>query len=123
MPKRVLVAEDDEEMRQLLVLTLENDERYELTLAIDGEEALALARSLKPDVLLLDVMLPKKTGFEVCRELKADPGTADIAVVILTGLDKESDWELAREAGANHYFVKPFSPTALLDKIEELIAS
>ncbi len=121
--KKVLVAEDSEEMRSLLVLTLENDDRYELLLATDGEEALSMARAAKPDVLLLDLMMPKMTGFEVCREIKADPDTAGIAVVILSGLAKVSDRERAREAGADHFFIKPFSPTALLDKLEELVSS
>ncbi|MBI2866699.1 MAG: response regulator [Chloroflexi bacterium] len=119
--KKVLLADDEEDVLILLSATIGKNDQYQLLFARNGEEALALARREKPDVVLLDVMMAKKDGFEVCRALKRDPQTAKTRVVILTALSQDADKRKGFEAGADHYFTKPFSPTALLDKLYELL--
>lgn len=118
---RVLLADDDSGLRRLVSATLGSAD-FELLQAIDGEEALQLARSSSPDLVLLDVNMPRLDGFEVCRALKRDPATADIKVVMLTARGAETDRARAREAGADDYFVKPFSPVQLLNRVYALLA-
>lgn len=119
--KRVLIADDDEGVRQLIRMTLQREE-YQILEASDGEEALALAYRHRPHVILLDVMMPKVSGFDVCRQLKEDPATAAIPILMLTVKGQEDDFEEAEIVGADAYFVKPFSPIALLKKVEEIVA-
>ena len=121
MTKKLLVVDDEEGILALVSSTLSGDERYQVFLARDGEEALSLTRLEKPDLLILDIKMPKKDGYEVCRALKEDPNTAHIKVVMLTALPREAHWERAMEAGADGYFTKPFSPTMLLKKVEEML--
>jgi DNA-binding response OmpR family regulator len=83
----------------------------------------ALAREMHPELVLLDVMMPKVDGFEACRRLKEDPATSDIVVVMLTARAQESDRERGRGAGADEYFTKPFSPVALLRLVEEIYST
>ena len=120
--KTILVADDEEGVRALIVATLGRENRYHLLLAEDGEEALRIARKEKPDLLLLDIMMPKKDGYGVCQELKKDPTTSNTKVVMLTALAQEADRQKAKKAGADDYFTKPFSPTALLKKVDGLLA-
>ena len=89
--------------------------------AADGLAALRLAREAHPDLILLDVGLPAMDGFTVCRELKQDASTRDIAIVMLTAAGSESDRAAGQAAGADAYFTKPFSPTALVRKVKEII--
>lgn len=119
--RTVLVADDEEVMVALVVATLEGDPRYRVLVARDGEEALALALRERPDLVFLDVCMPRRDGYEVCRRLKAHPATARARVVMLTALEGEEERRRAREAGADDYFSKPFSPTALLQKVEEVL--
>ena len=123
MPKKVLLADDEEDILMLVSATLGGDGRYNLILARDGEEALQRAQDDTPDVAFLDVMMPKMDGFEVCRRLKSDDSTSHVKVVMLTALAQQFDKSKAEEAGADFYFTKPFSPTALLLKVEELLSS
>jgi DNA-binding response OmpR family regulator len=94
---------------------------YEIIEASDGEAALALAREHRPDLLLLDIMMPKLSGFEVCQALKENPATAGITIVMLTARAQESDRTHGEETGADDYFTKPFSPVALLRKVEDVL--
>ena len=121
MAKKVLLAGDEEDILMLVSATLGGDERYDLILARDGEEALNSARQDMPDLIFLDVMMPKMDGFEVCGKLKSDPTTSGIKIVMLTAMAQEMDKEKADAAGADYYFTKPFSPTALMNKVEELL--
>lgn len=118
--KRVLLADDDPSLRRLVGTTL-GSEDFELLHAADGDEALEVARREHPGVVLLDVNMPRRNGFEVCRLLKADPATADIRIVMLTARGNDADRQLGREAGADEYFVKPFSPVKLLDTVYALL--
>jgi two-component system alkaline phosphatase synthesis response regulator PhoP len=91
-------------------------------LASNGTEALQMARTEKPNLLLLDIMMPDgPDGLEVCRILKNDPATADINIVMLTSKGQDWDLESGYEAGANDYFVKPFSPLELIQKVEQVL--
>jgi DNA-binding response OmpR family regulator len=123
MNKRtVLLADDDPGLRRLVGATL-GSEHFHLLSASDGEETLTMARELRPSLILLDINMPRKNGLEVCRLLKADPTTSDIKIVMLTASGSESDRTRAFEAAADDYFVKPFSPIALLDKVYALLGS
>ena len=119
--KKVLLVDDEEGILSLVSATLGDDDRYGILLAGDGEEALAIARTEKPDVVFLDIMMPKMNGFEVCRQLKSDPATSSIVVVMLTAVAQDADRCRDQQVGADDYFTKPFSPTALLDKVEEVL--
>lgn len=123
MTKKVLLADDEEDILMLVSATLGGDDRYSLILARDGEEALTRAREGNPDLIFLDVMMPKMDGFEVCEQLKSNDETKGIRVVMLTALAQEFDRQRADEVGAEFYFTKPFSPTALLEKVDELLSS
>jgi DNA-binding response OmpR family regulator len=118
---RVLLADDDPALRRLIGATL-GSEDFDLLQAVDGEEALSIARERHPALVLLDVNMPRLDGFEVCRQLKADQSTASIRVVMLTARGADVDRLQAREAGADDYFVKPFSPIQLLNKVYALLA-
>ncbi len=120
--RKLLIADDDEDIRLLVRMTLESNE-YEILEASDGEEALAMARSHLPELLLLDVTMPEIDGFDVCRALKSDPGTAQIAVVLLTARREKAAQDQGVEVKADGYFTKPFSPVALLSKVDEVLGS
>jgi len=118
--KKILVADDEEYIRELVCTTIGLGS-YEIFKAENGREALEKAREIKPDMLLLDVRMPEMTGFEVCKALKDDPETRNIYIIILSAFDLDEDKEKGKEVGANDYFVKPFSPIALLDKVSEIL--
>ena len=122
MSKRtVLLADDDDGLRRLVGATL-GSEHFDLHEAMDGESTLVLAREHRPELILLDIDMPRMSGLEVCRLLKADPATAHIKIVMLTASGSQDDRARAFEAAADDYFVKPFSPIALLDKVYSLLA-
>lgn len=120
MTKRVLIADDSTNTRGILRFMLQN-QGFELLEAENGEEAVAKAVSCSPDLIILDGMMPKKCGFEACQELKKNPKTASIPVIILTAIaqiDSSRDW--AREAPADRFMAKPFQMKELLAAIETL---
>jgi DNA-binding response OmpR family regulator len=117
--RKLLIADDESGIRSLVRMTLERDS-YQILEASDGQEAIALAREFRPEVVLLDVMMPGLSGFDVCRALKDDPTTAEATVVLLTAKAQESDRAEGIAAGADDYFTKPFSPIALLRKIDQV---
>ncbi len=116
----VLLADDDPGLRRLIGTTL-GTEDFDLLHATDGEEALDIARERRPELVLLDVNMPKLDGFEVCRHLKTEPETAGIKVVMLTARGADVDRARGRDAGADDYFIKPFSPVQLLNKVYALL--
>jgi DNA-binding response OmpR family regulator len=118
--RRILLADDDPGLRRLIGTTL-GTEDFELLHATDGEEALQMARQQRPELVLLDVNMPKLDGFEVCRSLKSEPETASIKVVMLTARGADVDRAKGRDAGADDYFIKPFSPVQLLNKVYSLL--
>jgi DNA-binding response OmpR family regulator len=120
LKRRVLLADDDPGLRRLIGTTL-GTEDFDLLQANDGEQALQIARQQHPELVLLDVNMPKLDGFEVCRHLKSEPETSGIKVVMLTARSEEVDRARGREAGADEYFTKPFSPVQLLNKVYALL--
>jgi DNA-binding response OmpR family regulator len=121
-PAKVLVADDEEAVRELIVAILDDDERYELLVARDGQEALRMARREKPDLLFLDVMMPKRSGIEVCAELKGDAEMSAIPVIMVTTLSQDSDLVAAIDAGADEYIYKPFHPVQLKTMVDNILA-
>ena len=118
--KKVLIADDLPKVVELVRVTLE-DKDYKIIETSNGKETLRKAREEQPDAILLDIMMPKMDGFEVCRQLKKDPQTKEIPIIMLTAKGQKVDKEKGREAGANDYITKPFSPSVLLIKIEEIL--
>jgi DNA-binding response OmpR family regulator len=113
------VADDEPHVLELLRLTL--GARYEIITAEDGEEALALLEKHKPDLLILDVMMPKVNGFEICERLKADPKTRKIRIAILSAKAREEDIIRGLELGADYYLTKPFDPVELEKQVDEML--
>lgn len=121
MRKRVLIADDSSNTRGILRFMLQN-QGFELIEAEDGNDALAKAAACSPDIIVLDGMMPKKSGFEACRELKENPKTAAIPVILLTAIaqsDPNHDW--AKETPADKYMAKPFQMRDLIAAIESLL--
>ena len=119
--RRVLLAEDDRFLRKAAETALKRH-GFAVVPAVDGDEALRLARAEPPDLVLLDLIMPKMQGFEVLRALKADPSTAPIPVVILSNLGQEGDVKQAMDAGAAGYFVKAnLSLQDLVKRVGELV--
>jgi DNA-binding response OmpR family regulator len=116
----VLCADDDEDILSLVSLRLERA-GYRVVRATDGDAALALARAERPDVAVLDVMMPRRTGVEVLRELRADESTRTMKVVLLSARVQEADIDRGLEAGADAYLAKPFRAAELVDKVQELL--
>ncbi len=124
MIRRVLIADDEEGVRALVEATLANDGTITIYTAEDGQQALDIARDVEPDVIFLDVMMPKLNGFEVCQALKSDPATRDIKIVMLTGLVQNPDGYMAvGEDQADDYLLKPFSPVELFRKFEDMVGA
>ena len=115
----VLCADDDRDILALLALRLERA-GYRVAQAIDGEQALSLARELLPDVVVLDVMMPRLSGTEVLAALRADGATAGLRVVLLSARAQEADVERGLEAGADAYLAKPFQAPELLEVVSQL---
>jgi two-component system alkaline phosphatase synthesis response regulator PhoP len=122
MPARILIADDNPQNADLLEEYLEGDE-FEVVVAADGEETLARVRSFQPDVLLLDIMMPKLSGFEVCKRLKSESATRELPILMITALDQPSDIERAVEAGADDFLTKPIHQTELVRRVRALIES
>jgi DNA-binding response OmpR family regulator len=121
--KRILIVDDQPEVRELVSVTLEIGP-YRILTAENGAQALEVAQAEVPDLILLDVMMPGGLdGLEVCRQLKSNPLTSGIYVIMLTSRGQEWDVESGFDAGADDYFVKPFSPLELINKVEEVLDS
>ena len=118
--KKILVVEDDLVTQRVLSARLEIN-GYEVITAQDGEEGLKKARKENPDLVMLDLMLPKMTGYEVCRMLKFDDKYKKIPIIVLSALDQQDEREKAVKAGADAVFVKPFDLELLLVKIREFV--
>ena len=120
--KSILIVEDQPDIRKLIRMTLEF-EPYDVHEASDGVSGLRVAADVKPDLMLLDVMMPGELdGLQVCKRIKSDPVLRNIRVILLTARGQARDLEAGREAGADEYLVKPFSPLQLIETIEKLLA-
>lgn len=119
---RILIADDNAPNADLLEAHLDGT-GFETKVAFNGEDTLTAARTWKPNLILLDVMMPKLSGFEVCRRLRADPATRDVAVLMVTALDQATDVETAVEAGTEDFIIKPINKTELLLRVRAMLES
>jgi CheY-like chemotaxis protein len=119
---RVLIADDNAQGVELLEAYLAGS-GYEIATAADGEETLRKVKAWRPDLVLLDIMMPKISGFEVCKRLRADPATRDTAVLMVTALDQPSDSERAVEAGTDDFLTKPINKVELLLRVRSVLKS
>jgi two-component system, OmpR family, alkaline phosphatase synthesis response regulator PhoP len=119
----IVVADDEPHIRLLIAQTLEElaDDGVELALVGDGQAALETIRERRPQVAILDVMMPKMNGFDVCEQVKADDAVRDVYVILLTAKGQEYDRQHGEQVGANLYMTKPFDPDELLAKAREVI--
>jgi DNA-binding response OmpR family regulator len=122
MRKKILVVEDDAELIELLCFNLKQA-GFAVGTAGDGIEAVKKARSLGPDLVLLDLMLPELDGFAVCEILRRDPALASVPILMLTAMSSKFARLSGFDAGATDYITKPFSPRALIEKIQQLLTS
>jgi DNA-binding response OmpR family regulator len=120
---RILIVDDEAHLRMLIQQTLEEleDEGVELVTAADGEEALEAIQASAPQLMFLDVMMPKLSGFDVCSRVKKTLGMKDVYIVLLTAKGQEFDKQKGLEAGADQYMTKPFDPDALLAKARTVL--
>jgi two-component system phosphate regulon response regulator PhoB len=117
---KILVVDDEPDMLELIDLNLKGA-GYQVTTALDGDEALKKARSLLPNLIILDLMLPEVDGLEVCKILRRDPTTSAIPIIMLTAKSAEVDRVLGLELGADDYVTKPFSPRELVLRVKRLL--
>ncbi|HYV40127.1 MAG TPA: response regulator [Gemmataceae bacterium] len=119
---RVLIADDNPQGVELLEAYLAECD-YDIATTADGDATLQKVKAWEPDLILLDIMMPKLSGFEVCKRLRANPPTRDIAVVMITALDQPSDIDRAVEAGTNDFLTKPINKTELLLRVRAALQS
>jgi len=122
MAKKILIADDE----QNIVISLEflmKREGYEVSIANDGEEAVARIRAELPDLVLLDVMMPKKSGFEVCQEVKADPALQSVRILMLTAKGRDAEVAKGLALGADAYMTKPFSTKELVERVRSMLTA
>ena len=119
---RVLIADDNEANVELLEAYLSESElNVEIAVAVDGQDTLDKAAAFKPDLILLDVMMPKLSGFEVCQKLKGDPATRGIMILMVTALNEHGDMERAVDAGTDDFLSKPVDKVSLVKRVENML--
>lgn len=121
MTKKILIVDDE----QNIVISLEflmKREGYDVSIANDGEEAVTRIRSEQPDLVLLDVMMPRKSGFEVCQEIKSDPALKMVRILMLTAKGRDTEVAKGLAMGADAYMTKPFSTKELVEKVRAMLA-
>ncbi|MFO7274457.1 MAG: response regulator [Symbiobacteriaceae bacterium] len=123
MALRILLIEDDPDIQRMVQLSLKFQGGHEVSVASGGQEGIEKAEREKPDLILLDVMMPEMDGYETCRRLKANPATASIPVVFLSARAQQSEIEKGRSLGAIGYLVKPFDPMTLSDQLQAMLGS
>ncbi len=118
--KRILIVEDEPDIMELVMVTLSHD-LYELIPAMDGLSGLEKARQIKPDLILLDIMMPKMNGYDICRELKDATETAMIPIIMLTAFGQKREIEEGYKVKADDYIVKPFEPVKLRERVKTFL--
>lgn len=116
MSKTILIVDDSPTELKLMMTALQN-KGYNIITAADGEEAFAKIAAIRPDMVLLDVVMPKKNGYQVCRQIKSSAATKDIRVVLVTSKNQESDRFWGLKQGADGYLTKPYRPEELTDLV------
>jgi CheY-like chemotaxis protein len=118
---KILIAEDEPDIRDLITFTL-GFAGYEVVAASNGEEAVKLAREVTPDLILMDVRMPRLTGYEACAQIKEDPKTRHIPVIFLSAKGQDSEIQTGLQAGAAEYLLKPFAPDQLTSRIQSILS-
>jgi CheY-like chemotaxis protein len=118
---KILVAEDERDIRDLVAFTL-RFAGYEVFTAANGEEAVELAPNVNPDLILMDVRMPRMTGYEACRLMKLNPDLKDIPIVFLSAKGQETEIQQGLDAGAEEYLLKPFAPDQLTSHVKTILA-
>lgn len=118
---KILIAEDEPDIRELVLFML-RFAGYEVVAATNGEEAVQVATREKPDLILLDVRMPRMTGYDACRLMKANPVLRDVPVVFLSAKGQESEIQSGLDAGAEEYLLKPFSPAELTNRVRGILS-
>ncbi|MCK6625757.1 MAG: response regulator [Anaerolineae bacterium] len=116
----ILVAEDERDIRDLIVFTLQIAD-FKVVEVPNGEEAVKKALEVKPDLILMDVRMPKMTGFEACKALKQQEKTKDIPVIFLSAKGQEAEISTGLDLGAEEYFLKPFAPDELINRVNKIL--
>lgn len=119
---KILIAEDERDIRELITFTLRYH-GHEVIAASDGEEALEFALKEHPDLVLLDIRMPRMDGYEVCRSIKENQATQHIPVVFLSAKGQEAEVQQGLDAGATDYILKPFSPDQLVERVNKVLGS
>ncbi|HEY9075116.1 MAG TPA: response regulator [Anaerolineaceae bacterium] len=117
---KILIAEDERDIRDLISFTLKFA-GHEVIATSNGEEAVEAAQLEQPDLILMDVRMPRMTGYEACQKIKTDPNMKDIPVVFLSAKGQEAEIRTGMEMGADEYLLKPFAPTELIERVRELL--
>jgi CheY-like chemotaxis protein len=119
---RILIADDNEANVELLEAYLSDSGLdVEIAVAVDGQDTLDKAASFQPDLILLDVMMPKLSGFEVCQKLKKNPATSKIMILMVTALNEHGDMERAVDAGTDDFLSKPVDKVSLIKRVENML--
>jgi DNA-binding response OmpR family regulator len=120
MSRRVLIVDDEPNIVTSLEFLMRGDD-YEVRVARNGEEALQLAESFRPDIVVLDVMMPQRSGFEVCQKIRENPILGDVKIIMLTAKGRDVEKEKGLDLGANAYVTKPFSTKELMNTVRGLL--
>ena len=118
---RILISEDEPDIRELVAFTL-RFAGHEVTTTANGEEALQQASQLIPDIIIMDVRMPRMTGYDACRAMKADALLKDIPVMFLSAKGQDSEIQAGLDVGAEEYLLKPFAPTQLAERVKAILA-
>lgn len=118
---KILIAEDEPDIRDLVAFTL-RFAGYEVVTGSNGEEAIELAKQEMPDLILLDVRMPRMTGYDACKIIKTEPGLEDVPVVFLSAKGQETEVKDGMDAGAEEYLLKPFAPDQLTERVRSILA-
>ena len=117
---KILIAEDEQDIRDLITFTL-RFAGYEVTATIDGEEAYQAAKDILPDLILLDVRMPRLNGYDACKKIKTNDKTQHIPIVFLSAKGQEAEVQAGMDAGATEYIIKPFSPDQLTERVQAIL--
>lgn len=118
---KIVIAEDERDIRELIEFTL-TYAGHQVVATANGEEALAAVSQMKPDLVLLDVRMPRLDGYDVCKQIKADPQTRSVPIIFLSAKGQEAEVQTGLEAGAEQYILKPFAPDQLIQRVRDILA-
>lgn len=117
---KILVAEDEKDIRELIFFSL-NHQGFEVSLAVDGEDAVEKALEMRPDLIIMDVRMPRMTGYEACAKLKGIEELKEIPVVMLSAKGQETEIQTGLNVGAYEYILKPFAPDELIQRVKQIL--